>query len=91
MVSQAALSAGGYVHGVLPHAFVERVEDNKHAVGSTEDPESNGRLKSAEGAGQDLLKDDPNGRMTVELVASMHTVSSRLSQKWWTFLQTHGA
>ncbi len=38
-------------------------------------PVNGGLLKSSEGAGKDLLDDDVDGRLTMEVVGSMHEVS----------------
>lgn len=68
VVSAAALEAGGYVHGILPKALVERASENTSAEG--------GEVKSQEGAGGDLLDGDQSGRMTLEVTAGMHAVST---------------
>jgi hypothetical protein len=75
-VSKAALDAGGFVHGIVPRALVERARENVPAPGSSSSTEisSPEDAKSGEGAGKDLLEDNVDGRLTVEIVGTMHDV-----------------
>lgn len=77
VISQSTLQAGGYVHGVLPKALVTRASE------FTERPHSSAAptpppVASAEGKGADLLADDFGGRLSMEVVGSMHEVSLRV-------------
>lgn len=69
------------MHGVLPRALIERASERTPA------PSANGAgtpasglvssqaVKSKEGLGQDLLQDNVDGRLTMEVTGSMHSVS----------------
>ncbi len=78
MVSQATLDAGGYAHGVLPRALLERASE--HTPGPSSLPTSSSTTatrpitQSSEGVGNDLLENDYEGRLTMELVNGMHEV-----------------
>ncbi|KAK4686873.1 cytokinin riboside 5'-monophosphate phosphoribohydrolase, partial [Tremellales sp. Uapishka_1] len=69
VVSQSALTAGGYVHGVLPRALVDVSEDNSNP-------------HSKEGQGKDVLNGVPEvkGTMSVEIVESMHERKLKMAQ-----------
>lgn len=80
VVSQAALQAGGYVHGIVPRALITRASERTSAPTvdlpnpkSTEG-QSAKQVKSAEGAGEDLVDDDYDGRLTMSITESMHDV-----------------
>ncbi|KAL1406820.1 hypothetical protein Q8F55_006229 [Vanrija albida] len=82
VVSQSHLKAGGYTHGLLPRALVARAsEHTPHPSDSafTGTPKD-GAIKSAEGAGHDLLDDDFDGRLTMEVVGSMHERKAKMAQ-----------
>ena len=66
MVSSATLEAGGYVHGILPQALVERASEKTSAPGG---------VVSQEGVGKDLIDGDYEGRMTGEITNGMHEAS----------------
>lgn len=70
-MSHSALEAGGHVHGVLPRALMAR------AAESTPIPSRDAGAKSNEGIGKDLLAEDYDGRLTMEVVGSMHEVGER--------------
>ena len=70
MVSSATLEAGGYVHGILPQALVQRASEK------TSTP---GEVVSQEGVGKDLIDGDFDGRMTGEITFGMHEVSSQIT------------
>jgi hypothetical protein len=65
VVSAATLEAGGYVHGILPKALMERASE-KTSV--------NGEPVSSEGVGKDMIEGDFEGRMTGEITIGMHEV-----------------
>jgi len=65
IVSKAALSAGGYAHGIIPRALV-----------TVANPVQSETLRSIEGAGKELLNEDYEGRLTMEVVMSMHEVGN---------------
>lgn len=83
VVSQATLEAGGHVHGIVPRALMTRASERTSAPtvnpvagsgGASQDKE---KVQSAEGAGEDLVDSDYDGRMTLSVVDSMHEVSLR--------------
>ncbi|WWD16023.1 hypothetical protein CI109_100448 [Kwoniella shandongensis] len=82
VVSQAALAAGGYVRGIVPHALTGRAaEQIPTPEGSTPVPVSAAALKSQEGKGEEVVKDDEGeGRMTTEVVDSMHERKLKMAQ-----------
>jgi hypothetical protein len=82
IVSKSALDSGGYVHGIVPTALVERASQNgsEASASKTSGPVPGDTLKSGEGSGTDLLEDDVDGRLTVEVVGTMHEVC-RSSQR----------
>ncbi|WOO84389.1 Cytokinin riboside 5'-monophosphate phosphoribohydrolase LOG5 [Vanrija pseudolonga] len=83
VVSQSHLKAGGYTHGVLPRALVARASEHTPAPSAsafTGTPKDNAPVKSAEGKGHDLLDDDFDGRLTMEVVGSMHERKAKMAQ-----------
>lgn len=72
MVSSATLEAGGYVHGILPKALVERASENTSAPGE---------VVSQEGVGKDMIDGDFKGRMTGEITNGMHEVGPALFKR----------
>jgi hypothetical protein len=73
VVSQSALEAGGTVYGIVPSALTVRAAE-KTASGQATPSASSATPASAEGAGQDLLDDNYDGRLKLEIVGSMHEV-----------------
>ncbi|WRT67239.1 uncharacterized protein IL334_004205 [Kwoniella shivajii] len=63
VVSQACLKAGGLVHGIVPQALTERAAEHTPAPGAS---------TSKEGQGEEVLNDDYDGRLTTDVVGSMH-------------------
>ncbi|KAK8869710.1 hypothetical protein IAR55_000278 [Kwoniella newhampshirensis] len=82
VVSQAAVKANGYVHGIVPQALTGRASEHTPTPGeSTPAPRSGGALKSQEGKGKDVLQDDDGqGKMTTEVVDSMHERKLKMAQ-----------
>ncbi|WVN86766.1 uncharacterized protein L203_101938 [Cryptococcus depauperatus CBS 7841] len=74
IVSQAALSANGYVHGIVPKALVEHTPKAAPATvtNSSDGPVTGAVAKSKEGMGQDILDDVNQEKMTVQVVNTMH-------------------
>lgn len=77
MVSKSTLQAGGYVHGIIPKALVSSSNDDEDPGESSK--QSGEILRSSEGVGKELLDDDVDGRLTLQIVRSMHEVSGFLS------------
>lgn len=63
------------MHGILPKALVERASEHTPAPGQSTDSSN---IKSQEGQGGDLIKDDYEGRMTMEVTQGMHEVRACL-------------
>nr|XP_018263733.1 lysine decarboxylase [Kwoniella dejecticola CBS 10117]OBR85891.1 lysine decarboxylase [Kwoniella dejecticola CBS 10117] len=88
VVSQSCLQAGGYVHGIVPHALTERASEHTPAPGAVASSSSSSSLptsisQSKEGQGEDVLVDNSNGSLTTDVVGSMHERKlkmARLSQ-----------
>ncbi|KLT43633.1 hypothetical protein CC85DRAFT_284341 [Cutaneotrichosporon oleaginosum] len=78
VVSHAALEAGGRVHGVLPRALMARAAESTPIPSRDANPAH--AAKSAEGLGKDLLADDYDGRLTMEVVGSMHERKAKMAQ-----------
>ncbi|KAI9638051.1 uncharacterized protein MKK02DRAFT_42433 [Dioszegia hungarica] len=86
VVSQATLEAGGHVHGIVPRALMTRASERTSAPtvnpvagsgGASQDKE---KVQSAEGAGEDLVDSDYDGRMTLSVVDSMHERKMKMAQ-----------
>ena len=71
-VSQATLKNGGYAHGVVRRALIQRASEHTRIPTSA----SGQAIKSGEGSGTDILDDDYDGRLTMEVTGSMHEVCS---------------
>jgi len=76
IVSKAALSAGGYAHGIIPRALVTVANQHTPKPESVSLPVQSETLRSIEGAGKELLNEDYEGRLTMEVVMSMHEVGN---------------
>ncbi|KAL7424079.1 hypothetical protein Q5752_001664 [Cryptotrichosporon argae] len=86
VVSQATLDAGGHVHGILPRALIERASERAsgpdaavEAIDGDAEIEK-GAVQSGEGVGADLLADDFGGRLTMEVVGSMHERKAKMAE-----------
>ncbi|ORY24976.1 hypothetical protein BCR39DRAFT_499646 [Naematelia encephala] len=77
VVSRAALESGGYVHGILPRSLMQRASEHTSAPGSNN---NNGEVKSGEGTGRDLLEDNYGGKLSTEVVGSMHERKLKMAQ-----------
>ena len=81
MVSEAALAAGGYVHGIMPSAMLASTRSPERDTRSAEIDNSGSSSSSNEqqnesmrGAGTLVVHDDVIERLTMEIVGSMHEV-----------------
>jgi hypothetical protein len=74
VVSQSTLQHGGYVHGVIPEALITRASETTATPAEARGSE----VKSKEGTGQELVADNIDGRLTMEVVTSMHEVGTVL-------------
>jgi hypothetical protein len=83
IVSQSALKAGGIVHGIIPKALVSSANAEPVSKSSPE-KDASGNVRSGEGGGEDVVNDggDYEGRMTTEVVQSMHEVSFGVLHQW---------
>ncbi|ODO10836.1 TIGR00730 family protein [Cryptococcus amylolentus CBS 6273] len=69
VVSQSALTAGGYVHGIVPNALVEGAAESP-AASSAVTAEANAQSK--EGSGEEIVKDETQEKLTTQVVGTMH-------------------
>ncbi|WVQ71796.1 hypothetical protein IAR50_001338 [Cryptococcus sp. DSM 104548] len=74
VVSQSALSAGGYVHGIVPNALVQRAAESADA------PSAEASAQSKEGSGEEIVKDDNQERLTTQIVRTMHERKLAMAQ-----------
>lgn len=84
VVSQSALVSGGLVHGILPRALMARASEVTSAPSGNASVSVSGEatpnVTSAEGVGSDLLDEDYGGRLTMQVVASMHERKAKMAE-----------
>lgn len=73
MVSEAALDAGGYVHGIIPNAMLAS-SAGIYESGSQSPSGEEQKEKGMRGAGTLVVHDDVRERLTMEIVGTMHEV-----------------
>ncbi|WVR05150.1 hypothetical protein IAU60_002162 [Kwoniella sp. DSM 27419] len=78
VVSQAALKAGGLAHGIVPRALTVRASQTTLAPGIPADPSMD--VQSKEGSGEAILNDDFEGRLTTDVVESMHERKTKMAE-----------
>ncbi|WVQ78377.1 hypothetical protein IAT38_000463 [Cryptococcus sp. DSM 104549] len=78
VVSNSTLQAGGYVHGIVPRALVERAAEHTPAPGTA--AAAPGKGVSGEGTGAEVLQAEEGGRMTMEVCGSMHERKLRMAK-----------